>query len=190
MMALEVFWQHGFEGTSLSDLTQAMGITRPSLYATYGNKEELFRKALDLYDSTYMGFATEALEAPTSREVAARIMSGFVRLATNANHPRGCMGTSGALACSTAADPIKEELVRRRGLFEAALRRRLEAAKVAGDLGADDDAADLARFVMAFVSGIAVQAAGGASRASLDRAVVVALRAWPTAASRECLSAK
>ncbi len=179
MKALEVFWTHGFEGSSITDLTQAMGITRPSLYATYGNKEELFRKALDLYDTTYMGFLFSALEAEKSREVAAKIMAGFVRLATDANHPRGCMGTSGALVCSTAADPIKEELVRRRALFEAALRRRFETAKAAGDLGQSENAADLARFVMAFVAGVAVQASSGASRASLERAAAVALRAWP-----------
>ncbi len=183
MKALEVFWRHGFEGASISQLTEAMGITRPSLYATYGNKEELFRKALDLYEATYMGFTAEALEAPTSRDVAARILSGYIRLAADGSTPRGCMGTSGALSCSTAADPIKDELVRRRGQFEAALRRRLEAAQSAGDLGRDEDAADLARFVMAFVSGVAVEALGGASRASLERAAVLALRAWPTQAA-------
>jgi AcrR family transcriptional regulator len=180
MKALEVFWQNGFEGATISDLTEAMGITRPSCYATYGNKEDLFRKALDLYESTYMGFTLEALEAPTSREVAAAMMAGFVRLATDTNHPRGCLGTNGALACSTAAAPIKEELVRRRGLLEAALRRRLEAAKAAGDLGPSENVGDLARFVMAFTAGVAVQASSGASRASLERAASVALRAWPT----------
>ena len=133
-----MFWQHGFEGASLTDLTDAMGITRPSLYATYGNKEDLFRKALDLYDATYMGFARDALDEPSSRIVVERILAGFVRVATDAQHPRGCMGTNGSLACSAAADPIKEELVRRRGVFEAALRRRLETARVAGELPPDE----------------------------------------------------
>lgn len=177
--ALEVFWRHGFEGASLTDLTAAMGITRPSLYATYGNKEELFRKALDLYDARYMGFSREALEEPTSLAVVTRILTGFVDMATDCQHPLGCMGTNGALACSVAADPIKEEVVRRRASFEAALTRRLESAQADGDLPAAENPADLARFVMTVASGIAVLASGGASGDALKRAAEVALRAWP-----------
>lgn len=177
--ALEVFWRYGFEGASMTDLTTAMGITRPSLYATYGNKEELFRKALDLYDEIYLGFAREALKAPTSREVATRVLNGFVEVATAETCPRGCMGTNGALACSTAADPIKAELVQRRNAFESVLRKRLERAKVAGDLPPEANPADLARFVMTLSGGIAVQAAGGTTRAALKRVVDVALSVWP-----------
>ena len=179
--ALEVFWRHGYEGASLNDLTAAMGITRPSLYATYGNKEELFRKALDLYDARHLGFARAALAAPTAREVVAGVFAGFVDLATGGDHPPGCMGTQGALACSSAADPIKEELVRRRAAFEMLLVERLRRARDEGDLPADDVPEDLARFVMTVAAGIAVQGAGGASRASLQRATETALRAWPVA---------
>ena len=104
--ALEVFWRRGFEGTSLTDLTGAMGITRPSLYATYGNKEQLFRKALDLYDEAYMGFTQEALAAPTAKAVVEQLLTGFALAQTDAHHPPGCLQTNGALACSAAADPI------------------------------------------------------------------------------------
>ncbi len=179
--ALEVFWRHGFEGASMSELTAAMGITRPSLYATYGNKEDLFRKALDLYDERHMGFTREALEAPASRDVALRILNGFAHMATDAQKPRGCMDTNGTLACSAAADPIKDELVRRRALLEVALQRRLERARAEGDLPEGQHPADLARYLMTMACGIAVQAAGGASRASLERAVAVALQVWPEA---------
>ena len=177
--ALEVFWRHGYEGASLTELTEAMGITRPSLYATYGNKEQLFHKALDLYDARHLGFARAALAAPRAREVAARLLEGFADLATGVDSPPGCLGTVGALACSTAAEPIKAELTRRRGLFEAELAARLARARREGDLAADEAPADLARYVMVVAGGLAVQGAGGASRASLARAVQVALRAWP-----------
>ena len=177
--ALEVFWRRGYEGASLTELTEAMGITRPSLYATYGNKEELFRKALDLYDARHLGFARAALAAPNAREVAARLLAGFADLATGIDNPPGCLGTVGALACSTAADPIKAELTRRRGLFEGELVQRLMQARAEGDLAEAEVPTDLARYVMVVAGGLAVQGAGGATRASLARAVEMALRAWP-----------
>jgi AcrR family transcriptional regulator len=177
--ALELFWRRGFEGTSLTDLTQAMGITRPSLYAAYGNKEELFRKALDLYDEVYLGFTRDALHEPTARAVVERLLKGYADAATDHDHPPGCLGTSGALTCSAAADPIREELVKRRAAFELALCERLEQAKAAGDLPATAHAADLARFVMTITQGMAVQAASGATRQSLQRVAVMALAAWP-----------
>ncbi len=132
--ALQVFWRRGFEGTSLTDLTEAMGITRPSLYAAYGNKEELFRKALDLYDEKYLAFTRDALDEPTARAVVERLLKGFADIATDKGHPPGCLGTNGALTCSAAAEPIRQELIKRRASYEQALRRRLEKAKASGDL--------------------------------------------------------
>lgn len=182
--ALEVFWRRGFEGASMTELTAAMGITKPSLYASYGNKEELFRKALDLYDSTYMGFMREALEAATSREVVAAILLGMVRSTTaDGDHPPGCMSLNGALACSAAADPIKEETLRRRNIFEGQLALRLERALAAGDLPPGSDPRSLASFVMTVSSGIAYQATSGVSAASLRSSAELALRAWPAAPS-------
>ncbi len=177
--ALELFWQRGFEGTSLSDLTAAMGITRPSLYAAYGNKEQLFRKALDLYDDVYMGFTREALQQPTARGVAERLLTGFAQAATNAGHPPGCLGTSGALACSTAAEPVRQDLVRRRRMLEAALCQRFQEAQGTADLPGGAEPAVLARFVMTIAQGMAVQGSSGASRASLETVAALALTAWP-----------
>ena len=179
--ALVVFWRHGFEGASMTELTLAMGITRPSLYASFGNKEQLFRKALDLYDRRYMGFVREALDEPSSRQVVERLLLGMVETATDAEHPGGCLVTNGALACSAAAEPIKTEVKRRRALFETVLRGRLEQAKSAHDLPSETDPDDLARFVMTLAGGVALQAACGASRTSLMRTVQFALRAWPSA---------
>ena len=179
--ALEVFWRRGFEGASMAELTAAMGITKPSLYASYGNKEELFRKALDLYDMKYMGFMREALEAATSRQVAAGILLGMVRAtAADGEHPPGCMSMNGALACSAAADPIKEETLRRRKVFEGELASRLERAHLEGDLPKDVDPTALAGFVMMVAAGIAFQASTGVSGASLRTIAELALRAWPS----------
>ena len=177
--ALVVFWRHGFEGASMTELTEAMGITRPSLYASFGNKEQLFHKALDLYDRKYMGFAREALDEASARDVVERLLRGMILTATNAEYPGGCFVTNGALACSAAADPIRTEVNRRRSAFEAALRARLEKAQAADDLPAGVDPADLAQFVMIVAGGVALQAACGASRSSLARTVDIALRAWP-----------
>ncbi len=178
--ALHVFWRRGFEGTSLSDLTEAMGITRPSLYAAYGNKEELFRKALDLYDETYLAFTRDALKRPSAHAVAECLLTGFADIATDTGHPPGCLGTNGTLACSAAADPIREELVKRRASYEAALRRRLEKAKAANDLPSSANPADLARFIMTVTQGMAVMASSGATRQSLHRVAAIALQAWPS----------
>jgi AcrR family transcriptional regulator len=179
--ALDLFWRKGYEGTSLSDLTEAMGITRPSLYATFGNKEELFRKALDRYDSTCMAFTRSSLEQPTARAVVSHLLHGFADAQTDPAHPAGCLGMNGALACSEEAEPIKQELVGRRVASEAALGRRLEEARAAGDLPADSDPAELARYVMTVAHGMAIQASSGAGRAALYSIVVMTLRAWPSA---------
>jgi AcrR family transcriptional regulator len=180
--ALQQFWRKGYEGTSVSDLTEAMGITRPSLYATYGNKEELFRKALDRYEQSFMSFIDEALRQPTSRGVVERLLAGYVVSETDDDNPPGCLATSGALACSEAAEPVKRELIARRNAIEARLRDRLELARASGDLAADADPADLARYVMAVAQGTAVLAAAGTGREELQGVVRTALRAWPSAA--------
>ena len=184
--ALDVFWRKGFEGASMTDLTGAMGITRPSLYATFGNKEALFRKALDSYQSTCLAFTGDALSQPTARLVAERMLYGCADAQTDTAHPPGCLGTNGALACSATAEPIRLELVKRRTSWEQALRQRLEQARQEGDLPQDADPAALASYVMAMGQGMAVQAASGASRATLYRVVETALKAWP--ASTEATS--
>jgi AcrR family transcriptional regulator len=177
--ALQVFWRKGYEGTSLSDLTKAMGINRPSLYAAFGNKEALFRKALDRYAEGPAAYVYEALDEPTARAVAARLLRGAVDLLTDPRTPPGCLLVQGALACGDAAESIRRELVARRAAGEAALRQRFERALADGDLPADAAPADLTRYLVTVVYGMAVQAAGGASREALQRVVEMALRAWP-----------
>jgi len=177
--ALQVFWQKGYEGASLDDLTEAMGISRPSLYAAFGDEEGLFRKALDRYAAGPSSFAREALKEPTARGVVERLLLGAVKMQAGPNSPPGCLMVHGALACGDGADSIRQELNARRAADEDALRRRLVRAKAEGDLSPDAKPADLARYVVTIIRGMAVQAAGGASRLELRRVVQMALRAWP-----------
>jgi AcrR family transcriptional regulator len=177
--ALKVFWRKGYEGTTLPDLTRAMGINRPSLYAAFGNKEALFRKALDRYIEGPGAYVREALNEPTARAVVERLLGGSIDLLTNPRGPRGCLMVQGALACGEAAESVRRELIARRDAGEAALRQRLERAQADGDLPADAAPADLACYVVTVIRGMAVQAAGGASREELRRVMEMTLRAWP-----------
>ena len=178
--ALEVFWRKGYDGASLSDLTEAMGINRPSLYAAFGNKEELFRRAVDRYVHGPASFVRKALDERSARAVAEQLLSGTVDLVTDPRGPRGCLLVQGALACGEEAESVRCELVTRRLAGEAAIRERFERAKVDGDLPADADPADLARYLVTVMRGLAVQAASGAGRVELRRVVETALRAIPT----------
>ncbi len=179
--ALRVFWTKGYEGTALSDLTAVMGINRPSIYATFGNKEELFRKALDRYNGQITAYIGEAMKQPTTRAVAERLMVGTADLLSCPGNPKGCLMVQGALACGEEAEPIRKELIARRATGETALRKRFERAKAEGDLSAGADAAGLARYAMAVMHGMSVQSAGGASREELQGVIDFSLRAWPTA---------
>ena len=176
---MQVFWRKGYEGASLSDLTKAMGINRPSLYAAFSNKETLFRRALDRYAEGPAGYVDEALKQPTARAATERLLRGAVELLSDRQHPLGCLMVQSALVCGGAADCIRDELVSRRAAAEAAIRRRFTRAKAEGDLPADVDPADLARYVVTISQGMAVQAAGGASREELQRVAGTAMRAWP-----------
>jgi AcrR family transcriptional regulator len=177
--ALEVFWKKGYEGTSLSDLTGAMGINRPSLYAAFGNKEDLFRKVLDRYSGAQAAYMNQAMQEPTARAAVERLLLVGVDTLTSPHKPHGCLLVQGALACGEEAEPIRQELVHRRAAITAALRKRLERAKSDGDLPPDSDPSDLARYVSTVSSGLSVMAAGGASRKELRRVIQTAMRAWP-----------
>lgn len=178
-LAMELFWRKGYEGTSLSDLTGTLGITRPSLYAAFGNKEALFRKVLDRYDNGPCAYVPKALQAPTARAVAEQLLRGAVSLFSDERNPKGCLSVQGALASGDAADAVREDLIARRVAGEEAIYQRLKRAKSEGDLPADSNPADLAHYIRAVIYGMAVQAAGGASRKDLSRVAQIALRQWP-----------
>jgi AcrR family transcriptional regulator len=179
--ALAIFWRHGYEGTSLPALTKAMGINRPSLYAAFGNKEALFRQAVERYQAGPANYTRRALEQPTAREVVTALMDGSVALLTKPRNPGGCLMVQGALACGENAGSVRQELAAQRAAGVAAIRRRLQRAIDEGDLRADADASALARFVATVVHGLAVQAASGATRKELLRVTDLFLRMWPPA---------
>ena len=133
-LALQVFWSKGYEGASMADLTEAMGITKPSLYAAFGNKEELFRKALDRYVDGPGGYVQVALAKPTMRAVVEHLLYEAADAVTDPDHPPGCLAVQGALSCGDAAESIKQELMSRRATGEEDLRKRFERAIAEGDL--------------------------------------------------------
>src|SRR5438445_6555071 len=177
--AMHVFWAKGYEGASLSDLTRAMRINRPSLYAAFGNKEQLFRKVLDRYMDGPVAYFGKALAAPKARDVVEEIFLGTARMGDDPRIPAGCLMVQGALAVGDAAGSVRKDAAARRAASEAALRRRLQRAKREGDLPKNADPAELASYVMTVVRGMAVQSASGASRNQLRRVAQIALRAWP-----------
>nr|WP_317894472.1 TetR/AcrR family transcriptional regulator [uncultured Sphingomonas sp.] len=179
--ALRVFWSKGYEGASLSDLTEAMGITRPSLYAAFGNKESLFRKALDLYEREKLSYISVALEAPTAREVAERLLRGAVESHASTSGPRGCLGVISSVACGADAESIREEVLKRRASSQAALVARFERAKAEGDLPAHVDPQGLTAYLVAILQGMTVQAGAGASTEALNALVDTSLAMWPSA---------
>lgn len=177
--AMKVFWEQGYEGASLTDLTSAMGITRKSMYAAFGNKEDLFRKALDRYTDGPASYAARAMELPSAREVATAFLTGSVRATTSPGCPAGCLGVQGSLAAGDAGRVAQGTLTAWRDDGRARLRDRFRRAVDEGDLPPDADPELLARYLMTVANGIAVQAAGGATRPELQRVADAALRNWP-----------
>jgi AcrR family transcriptional regulator len=187
--ALGVFWRKGYEGASYTDLTEATGVERPALYSAFGNKEALFRQALARYDEHYLGYMPAALELPTARQVAARILHKAVELNTRYPDHTGCLGVNGALAGSDDAEPVRQALIDFRAAGQARLRQRFERAKAEGDLPAAANADALAAFIMAVTHGMAVQAKAGFSRDMLEAVAEQALSTWPKGRSRSAGSA-
>jgi AcrR family transcriptional regulator len=179
--ALRLFWRQGYDGTSMSDLTKALGITRASLYAAFGNKEGLFQRVMDRYEERAGGYRIAADRAPTSLEAVRLLLNGPVELHGDKQNPPGCLGVQGALACGTESDAIRNDLASRRHRGEAAIRRRLQRAAKEDDLPAGEDPADLARYLSALIYGMAILAAGGATRKELQGVADVAFRHWSRA---------
>ena len=182
--ALEVFWRKGYEGASIAELTESMGITKPSLYAAFGNKEELFRKALDRYVDGPGGFVKVALQKSTARAVVEHLLYGEADAITDPEYPPGCLSVNAALSCGDAAQSIRQELVARRAKSEDDLRLRFERAKSEGDLPEEADAAALARYVQTILQGMAVQAVSGTKRTELRTLVDMVLTTWPPVTGR------
>lgn len=182
--ALQLFWRQGFSETSLSDLTDAIGVTRPSLYAAFGGKDALFRQVLDRYASGPARFIDEALEAGTAAAVVERLLRGAVRFHGDRSNPPGCLMVHGALAGGAESELARRETRIRRDDLTRRLAGRFRRARKERDMTAPGDPDARARYVVAVLRGMAVEAAGGAGPRELRQIAETALADWPGRGAR------
>ncbi|MFM9913944.1 MAG: TetR/AcrR family transcriptional regulator [Methylophilaceae bacterium] len=178
--ALKVFWTRGYEGASMAELTEALGVNRPSIYAAFGNKEELFRKALGRYMSGPVAYVGEAMQQPTAKQVVEMFLTKSAEFLTNPVHPRGCMIVQGALSCGQGAELIHQELITYRKGYENALRQRLELAQSQDDFPTNTSPQQFAKYVATIHQGMSVQATSGATKEDLMAVVGLVLENWPS----------
>lgn len=176
---MRMFWTKGYEGTTLTDLTDATGVSRPSLYSAFGNKEALFKKALDRYAREKLAFIDRAIDEPTAHAVARALLGGMLAMLTNKADPNGCMGVINSVACGDEAEPIRADILARVTAIKQALVERFECARGAGDLPPEADPAAITAFLLAILQGMALQAGAGASRHELESLVESGLALWP-----------
>ena len=178
---MTVFWKQGYEGASMADLTKAMGINAPSLYACFGSKEGLFRAVMDRYEARRDSFMKDILANPTAQGVAEAYLYGVAGFCadTGGQNPPGCLMLKGAMSC--CEQDITDHMAKLRAEKEAMLKRRFEQAKKAGDLPKSADPAALARYLATMASGISMQASSGASAKELREVAAMALASWPGA---------
>jgi len=174
------FWERGFDAVSIADLTAALKIGPPSLYAAFGDKKTLFHEAVERYADTHGSFADRAMsEEPTARRAVGRLLIEAAANYTDPRHPHGCLIISGAINCTPESADIEEFLRERRNNNVAALERRIRKDVRAGELPPGTSARGLAVFVGATLQGMSQQARDGASRADLLAVAKAAMRAWP-----------
>jgi AcrR family transcriptional regulator len=174
--AMDVFWRHGYEGATIAQLTEAMGINPPSLYAAFGSKEGLLKAALDRYTARRAAWMEDVLGAPTAREVAERMLMGVAEKQTDPANPPGCLLVQGGIACGTGSAGVPFELAARRAQNEDQLRDRFVRARDEGDLLPSADPAALARYISAVSVGMGVMASSGADCNALREVAAVAVK--------------
>jgi AcrR family transcriptional regulator len=173
--AMRVFWSKSYEGATMADLTKAMGINRSSIYAAFGDKEELFRRVINRYRNGPMSFIREALSRPKFHDVVSSLLHGTVEFLAAPGNPRGCLSIQGALACGSKAEPVKLAMTEWRRLGEAALKKRLQQAQREGELSSDIILADLTRYLSTVMAGLSVQAVNGATKPQMKRIADLAI---------------
>ncbi len=180
--AMLLFWRHGYESTSISDLTAALGVTPPSIYAAFGNKRQLFLEAVERYLTGPVSSASIIADAESARDAVAGLLEAAVVGFTGVDSPPGCLLASAAISCSPAAADVQRELTVFRRTIEHQLAEKIECAIADGELleGVDTDA--LAAHTMAVIQGMSTLARDGAPREKLRRVAATAMRAWPIAA--------
>jgi AcrR family transcriptional regulator len=183
--AMEVFWRHGYEGATIAQLTDAMGINPPSLYAAFGSKEGLLKAALDRYSEKRAAWVEGLVSARTAREVAERMLMETADIQTDPANPPGCLLVQGGLACGVGSENVPFELAAHRAQTEEQLRERFIRAKAEGDLKESADPAALARYLSAVLAGMGVMASSGADRDALREVAAVAIQAFEEQSIRE-----
>jgi len=183
--AMHVFWERGYEAASIADLTHAMGITPPSLYTAFGDKEKLFLEAIERYALGPGSAGPRALaEEPTARGAIERWLREAADELTRPCHPKGCMVVMAATNCSVAAERVQTALTKRRAAAIAGIKSRIQHGIDHGELAPDTDAKALSNFYSTIYQGMSMQAKDGATRASLMATVEAAMRAWPPVPKR------
>lgn len=183
--AIDVFWRQGYEGTTLDDLTQAMRISRPSLYSAFGNKEATFKRAVERYAAVDMAYVVDALAEPTARAVAEHYLRANVEAITMPGKPTGCLSIQGGLSGSAEDQRIVDFLSGSRAGGEARFAARFRQAIEAGDLPGSEDPDELAKYLSVVTAGLSVQAATGVPREALGRIAERALQAFPAGSASE-----
>lgn len=176
--ALDVFLAKGYEGASVSDLTAAMGINPPSLYAAFGSKHGLFRRAMEMYAERRAGLIEAAMSEPTASAMVRNLLHAYADALTEPGDPAGCLYVHGALACGDGSAAVRRELADMRHAFTSMLAERLDKAVHAGELPADADTLALGRFLATMIQGMAVQAAGGVGRRELHAVADIVAGMW------------
>ena len=179
--AMELFWRQGYEGTSIADLTQALGINPPSLYAAFGSKRELFERTLNRYMCERTIQLEEAMTRPTAHEAVLELLTGRVEVFTSPSQPAGCMTIQAGLSAGDPPQEIVDLLAAAREEMRRSVLRRFDKALAEGDLPPDTDCSALARYVMSAIYGLSVEAASGAPRQELMAAAVLAAGVVPKA---------
>jgi len=177
--AMLLFWQHGYEATSLSQLTAAMGISPPSLYAAFGDKKQLFLEAVSRYTAWRLGTADAIEQAPTARDAVCTMLEATAVSFTDPDLPPGCLLISGAINCSPSAGDVQAALAAIRLEIETRLRDRIARDVDAGLLPPGTDARVLAALYMTVIQGMSNQARDGVSRDTLVALGHAAMNAWP-----------
>jgi AcrR family transcriptional regulator len=186
LTAMHEFWQRGFEPVSVAELTAAMGITPPSLYAAFGDKKTLFREVVERYQQTHGTFFATALAAEESvRDGVARALRAAAMEYTRPEHPPGCLILNAAVNCTPASADITELLRAQRAANITALRERIEADVTDGRLPADTDASRLAVLVGVILQGMSQHARDGADTNELLAVAEATMLAWPRTSTRD-----
>jgi AcrR family transcriptional regulator len=174
--AMLLFWERGFEGTSMADLTKAMGLSPSSIYAAFGDKYALFSLAVKRYTESRAQYATKALEEPTLEKVVRALFDNTVAFLTTPGHPPTCMTLAGAVGCSVDASPARDIMIEIRKQNEVAMSERFLQARKSGDLSKDVNIDDYTRYLSSILAGLSIQAANGSTKAELKRTAKMALR--------------